>query len=943
MKPLFLLAAGVLCAQPRFERDVLPIFTAHCFSCHGGTAMAGLDLRTAASALRGSHEGLVLVKGSSEKSLLYEKVSKKLMPPDAFNLHLNAAQIATIKQWIDGGALSDEADAHAVRWAEQTKAFDAGPKAILAAKCAPCHLNDKPAAGLDLRTLASAVRGSANGPVIEEGVADKSILIRQIERGVMPPKGSARLTADEIRALRRWIDTSRFGAREAVAERTQFTGAEAPPITAEQKQWWSFQKPLKRPAPAVRAKDRVRTPIDAFILAKLEAKSLSLSPEAAPATLMRRAYYDLLGMPPTPKEVEEFAADTKPGAYERLIDKLLASKHYGERWGRHWLDSAGYVDAAGFDNCFPVVELHDGVWRYRDYVVNAFNNDKPYDRFLTEQLAGDELFDWRKASKYTPEMIEALTATGYLRSVYDRTDADIVNLIGERWDVVVNLMEKVSTNLMGLTVGCARCHTHRYDPIPQRDYYRMAAIFTPAFNPMKWTQPKHRFLPDVAKPEQEAIEKHNHEIDEQMKRVERERTKLRALYREKLLDTKLAALPEAFRADAREAVGVAAEKRTEVQKYLVGKFGRALAVGDDELKKTLSKDDEAADSKLGTQIDTLKSFRKNFEKIAALWDVGLAPNTRLLQRGQIESPGPRVTAGVPLVLSESFSPARDAAGETTGNRLAFARFLTSRDNPLTARVMVNRVWQQHFGRGIVETPENFGKMGALPTHPELLDWLSVEFMDQGWSLKKLHRLILTSSVYRQSSRGGSNAPDPENKLLSRMNLIRLDAEAVRDGVLAASGKLDLRIGGKPVMLKTRTDGLQDLVDDKHRRSIYIMSRRNHPFQFLQVFDFPSIQVNCNRRARSATPLQSLAMLNDDVLVAAARDLAARVKGDVPMAYKIALSRLPAANELQEAAAFVDKQTSIHTFANVPAEKARERAFEALCHALLASNEFLYVD
>ena len=471
----------------------------------------------------------------------------------------------------------------------------------------------------------------------------------------------------------------------------------------------------------------------------------------------------------------------------------------------------------------------------------------------------------------------------------------------------------------------------------------MAAIFTPAFNPMKWMQPKNRFLPDVAKPEQEAIEKHNREIDDQIKRVERERTKLRQSYRDKLLDTKLAALPESLRADTREAIAAEADKRTDVQKYLVGKFGRSLAIGEDELKKSFNKDDEATDAKLGAQIDTLKSFRKNFEKIAALWDVGPAPNTRLMQRGQVESPGPRVTAGVPLVLAESFAPARDAAGETTGNRLAFARFLTSRDNPLTARVMVNRVWQQHFGRGIVETPENFGKMGAAPTHPELLDWLAVEFMDQGWSLKKLHRLILTSSVYRQSSRGGANPADPENKLLSRMNLIRLEAEAVRDGVLAASGKIDLRIGGKPVMLKTRTDGLQDLVDEKNRRSLYIMSRRNHPFQFLQVFDFPSIQVNCNRRARSATPLQSLAMLNDDVLVAAARDMSARVKGDIPMAYKIALSRLPSADELQAATAFVDKQTGIHKFANVPEDKAREKALEALCHALLASNEFLYVD
>jgi hypothetical protein len=695
----------------------------------------------------------------------------------------------------------------------------------------------------------------------------------------------------------------------------------------------------------VNRKDRVRTPVDSFVLAKLEAKGLSFSADAPRLALMRRAYFDLTGLPPTPEQINQYTADTKPGAYERLIDTLLESPQYGERWGRHWLDTAGYSDAAGFDNCFPVVELYEGMWRYRDYVVDAFNKDKPYDRFVIEQLAGDEIVDWRGAAKYTPEIVEALTATGYLRSVYDRTDADIVNLIVERWDVMVHLIEKISTNLMGLTVGCARCHTHKYDPIPQRDYYRMAAIFTPAYNPMNWTQPKNRFLADVSKGDQKAVEEHNKEIDEQVKRLEREQSKLRKPYQDKLSESKLAGLPEALRTDARAAMETAAERRDEVQKYLAGKFGRMLAVTSEEVLKALSKDDLAADAKVAAQIKTLNGYRRSFNRIQALWDVGPPPKTRLLQRGAVESPGPRVKAGVPEALTVGVTDLDKPAGtkgETSGFRLAFAQWLTSPKHPLTARVMVNRVWQHHFGVGIVETPENFGKMGAAPTHPELLDWMSVHFVENGWSIKKLHRLIMTSTAYRQSSRQPSGTPpqaDPENKLLWRMNLRRLEAEAVRDGVLAASGKLD-------AMLKARPDGSQELQEGRNRRSLYILSRRNHPYQLLQVFDFPTIQVNCNRRARSATPLQALSMLNDDVLVEAAANMASRILSQpkpVEAAYMIALSRPPSAEETATAEAFLAEQRDIHRVANLSVKQATERAAANLCQILLASNEFLYVE
>ncbi len=952
-------AASAWAQAPRFEKDILPIFTANCFSCHGGTATVGLDLRTASSALRGSHQGKVIEKGASAKSLLFQKVSSKAMPPPAFNLKLTDKEIETVRQWIDAGAPSDEAEANAARWKEQSARFEKEALPVFNAKCFSCHASEKAQAGLDLRTLDSIVKGSANGPVLEEGAADKSILIRRIASGTMPPKGAGTpLTPDELATLRRWVDGTRFGARESAAERTAFSKAEAPEITDEARKQWAFQAPRKLATPAVKNRARVRNPIDAFVLARLEPKGLTLSNDASNLTLLRRAYLDLTGLPPSPQAADEFLSDTKPGAYERLIDRLLESKQFGEKWGRHWLDTAGYSDAAGFDNCFPVVELYEGMWRYRDYVINAFNADKPYDRFVTEQLAGDELHDWRNAKSYTPEIRDALIATGYLRSVYDRTDADIVNLVGERYDVLFHLMEKVSTNLMGLTVGCARCHSHKFDPIPQRDYYRLQAVFLPAFNPMNWKQPKNRFLTDVAKPEEEAIKAHNAEVDRSIAELEKQAAGIKAPVEAKLAETKLALLPEAIRPDAKSAVDTPADKRTDVQKYLAGKFEKQIRVAPEEVEKALKDDDRAELKKIGERIKSYRGYRKSAERIQALWDVGPPPVARLLQRGAVESPGPRVQPGVLTVLSRDggdLAKPVQAAGETTGMRLAFSQWLTSREHPLTARVFVNRVWQHLFGRGIAASPDNFGKLGTPPTHPELLDWLAVDFVENGWKPKRLIRQIMLSSAYRQSSRSNAagEKADPLNNLFWRMNLKRLEAEQLRDSVLAASGGLDTAMGGPPVMLKARADGSQELIESdaspsgKRRRSLYIMSRRNYPMQFLQVFDFPVMQVNCNRRSASATPLQSLAMLNDEFVLEQSAAMAQRVRaagGDpVVAAYKIAFSRTPDTDEAQLAKDHLRKQEETYRFANAKPGDAADQALRSLCQMLLSSNEFLYAD
>jgi mono/diheme cytochrome c family protein len=959
---------------PRFEKDILPIFTQYCFTCHAQTRpQMGLDVRTAASTMRGSHNGPVVVKGSPEKSLLWQKLSSKAMPPEAFGQKLPETHVETIRRWIAAGAPSDQPSGTASKEVEEQRAtFTKEVLPVFTAKCVGCHGAGQPMAGLDLRTLPSLVKGSKSGAVVEEGLSDKSVLVRKVASRDMPPKGSGEpLTEAEIRGLRQWIDKGHFvdSADPETPREREFTKAEAPDITDKDRSFWSFRKPAAAPAPKVRTGNRVRSPIDAFVLGKLESKGLTFSPDAPNLTLVRRVYFDLTGLPPTREEVRTFVEDAKPGAYERLVDRALASPRYGERWGRHWLDATGYVDTTGKDFDPMRIELAEGGWRYRDYVVKATNEDKPWDRFLTEQIAGDELIDWRSAKTYTPEMVELLTATGYLRNVLDITDPDITNLPVERYEALFKLVEKVSSSSLGLTVACARCHTHKFDPIPQRDYYRFLALFTSAYNPTNWLQPKNRHLYTASKPEQEEINRHNAEIDGHVNEVKKQLATVLGPYETRLLDQKLKTLPESIRGETRVALETPAEKRDEVQKFLFKKFGAALKVSGDEVRKGLNDADRATVAKLDEQMRTWDGYRRKLDKIQALWDVGPPPPIRLLQRGSAESPGPRVEPGFPAVLcapgkTDAARPA-DATGKTSGIRLAFAQWLTSRENPLTARVIVNRIWQHHFGRGIVETPDNFGKMGAEPTHPELLDWLAVDFMQHGWSAKRLHKMIMSSTVYRQSSQqpeegwvSKAKAADPDNLLLWRMNLRRLEAEALRDAVIAVAGKLDTTMGGPPVLLKTRPDGLQVVSDPnapngQYRRSLYTLARRTYPLTFLGVFDYPVIDTNCTRRVPSATPLQSLTMLNDEFVVASAEETAARVNElvgeDAPfdrkieMAYSLALARKPSATEVGLSEAHLKKQEELYLKSNLERREARQRALASFAQMLISTNEFMYID
>ena len=504
---LFAIGGGTAQADgPRFEKDVLPIFQQYCFTCHGQSApKLGLDLRTAASTLKGTYNGPVIVKGSPEKSVLWQKVSAHAMPPPVYGQTVPDSDIETLKRWIAAGAPADHPAGDGKEAAEQRARFDKEILPVLTARCVQCHGQNKPMAGLDLRSAASLLKGSNSGPVVAEGFSEKSLLIRKVASHAMPPPGSGPpLSESEIRVLREWIDRGQFWVEEVdnSLERP-FSPAEAPEVTAKQRDFWAFRTPVAAAVPKVRAADRVRSPIDSFILAKLESQGLGMSPDAAGLTLLRRATFDLIGLPPTPEEIRNFLADTKPGAYERLIDRLLASPQYGVRWGRQWLDAAGYIDTTGKDFDAKRLELAEGMWRYRDYVVESINKDKPWNKFLAEQIAGDEMVDWRSAKHYTPRMIELLTATGYMRSILDITWDDIENLPVNRFEALFKLIEKVSSSTMGMTMACARCHTHKFDPIPQRDYYRFLSLFTTAYNPYDWIKPNDRYLWAVSKEDKE--------------------------------------------------------------------------------------------------------------------------------------------------------------------------------------------------------------------------------------------------------------------------------------------------------------------------------------------------------------------------------------------------------------------------------------------------------
>jgi hypothetical protein len=717
--------------------------------------------------------------------------------------------------------------------------------------------------------------------------------------------------------------------------------AASPPVPeSAARDHWAFH-PVQRPAipTAPEGVPPASNPIDAFVRSALAARHLAPAPPADRATLIRRAYLDVLGLPPTPEEVRAFQADSTPGAFTRVVDRLLASPHYGERWARHWLDLARYAESEGF----KLDETRPNAWRYRDYVVQSLNDDKPYDRFVQEQIAGDELW---------PEDSAARIATGFNRHYADESNAR--NLRHRRQEILNDITDTVGGVFLGMTYACARCHDHKFDPILQADYYRLQAYFAN-------TAAKDD-IPVVSREEvarhataEQRWEEATREIRAALEALEAPR---RREIEKDFVDKYPDEIQAALRKPETERTPFERQMAWKARQYLDPR-SREYIANDEAVKGKIAAADKPRWQQLRKQLEDFKLLRPAPLPIAsAMVDLeGPPPATHILFKGAPDRPLDPVTASLPRILNLSPRGIR---------RSDLARSLTDPANPLVARVMVNRIWQHHFGRGLVGTPSDFGLKGDRPTHPELLDWLAAELVSGGWSLKHIHRLILTSATYRQSSleREEPARIDPSNRLLWKYPRHRLEGEVIRDASLAAAGLLNLKAGGPgvfpplPAGMPAPRGGwpVEKEVSERNRRSLYIFVRRNTRYPLFDTFDMPDAHESCPERNRTTSPLQALALLNGEASLEWSRGFAHRVLADargnaraaIDRAWRIAYGRAPESAERHSATEFLARQRALFLreqpgTGSAAEEDPQTRAMTDLCHALLNSNEFLHID
>jgi len=735
--------------------------------------------------------------------------------------------------------------------------------------------------------------------------------------------------------------------------------AESDIFTPVQRSFWSLQPVKKSPIPPVKNQQWVKTPIDSFVLANLEEAGIQPNPPADRLTLLRRATIDMTGLPPTQDEIQQFLSDKSANAWEKVVDRLLASPAYGERWARHWLDVARYADSNGF----KADETRPNIWRYRDYVIDAFNTDKPYDRFIKEQIAGDELY---------PGDPDALVAMGFNRHWIDETNA--AALFTRRQETLDDMTNATGEAFLGLTVGCARCHNHKFDPILQKDYYRLQAFFANTSfgdGPLPPKDPAVREKYAAQKAEWEAKTK---DIRAEMNKI-----------LEPLRAAKLKSGSNTFEEEVKSAIMMDPAKRDPLQAMMFHTAEPRVTFDEEPDARTLRtlKGDSA------TRYADLKKQLAAFDSLkpAALpegqfmIDIGpTAPPTHILRGGNFAIQGDEVQPGFLSILDPTDAKVTPLPN-STGRRTALAAWLTDPKNPLVARVMVNRIWHYNFGTGIVATPGDFGRMGSRPTHPELLDYLSASFVENGWSVKKLQRQILLSNTYQQSADLQAKAAetDPDNKLLWRWSRRRMEAEAIRDSMLFTSGLLNTKMGGPGVFPPVPAGTLSDLsataaaggwktekdVAQTNRRSVYIFVRRNLRYPMLQEFDSANTFESCDFRKNTVTPSQSLDLLNNDLILQWAQSLAGRVLNDsgltpdaqIDRAFKLTYGRAPSAEEQKLATDFLARQMPIMTQRladaktkpplpnNMPPgmDPARAAALVDLSQMLLDSNQFLYIN
>jgi len=888
--------------------------------------------------------------------------------------------------------------------------FEKKVRPVLVERCFECHSSTaKVKGGLSLDSRDSMLTGGDSGPALVAGQPDKSLLIEAIgyknQDMQMPPK--KQLPAAEMEALVQWVKMGapdpRTGAVVATAK--HLTGMDL----KSGREFWSFKTLAAPAAPVVKNTAWVKTPIDAFVLSQLEAKSLSPAPPADKRTLIRRATQDLTGLPPTPEEVDAFLKDESTEAFPRVIERLLNSPAYGERWGRHWLDVARYADSNGMDE--NVAFGH--AWRYRDYVVRAFNNNKPYDQFLIEQIAGDLL-----PAHDTADRHEALAATGFLAiggRVLAEPDVKKMEL-----DIIDEQLDTLGKAFLGMTLGCVRCHDHKFDPVSQADYYALAAIFrsTRSLSDEKMGAIKFWYEHQMATPEQVAAKKaHEAKAAEKRKVVTAFSAKARAELKAELHShaaeylTAAAQLPDdpdfadveklaaaaklrprylltcrqylARKSDhpffAEWRAFTAAKKPAEVSTHYAPLFAAALKLDPkakdkpdadvaearaalDDLAGFLVVPDKDADAfdaetlaKVTSMMDDLMQVEDATPDPPAFMGVGEGNVVRAMPihiRGSYLTLGKEIERGFPEVMRTSFI--KPVFPVKQSGRLELARWLASSEHPLTARVMVNRLWRWHFGKGIVSSTDNFGVLGDKPSHPELLDWLARVFMENGWSVKDMHRLIMKSNAYQMASSHpnagmASSAPDPalldpENRLLWRFNIQRFEAEQIRDSLLHVSGTLSQEIGGKTIPLRNREFVFNHTSRDHTtyetpRRALYLPIIRNHLYDMLEQFDYPDPTMPTGSRNATVVAPQALIMLNAPVVLDAATNLAKRIARDthngsiearLQRVYSLTYGREPTVREIERATRFIQ------------GSRNQDETWNLLCQSLLAANEFMYL-
>lgn len=794
---------------------------------------------------------------------------------------------------------------------------------LLKTHCLKCHGGEgKKRGNLDLTHREGILKGGDLGPAVSLDQPQTSLLLKAIryQDGLeMPPTG--RLKPAEVEVLTQWVmrkiphpaDRLRLQPKEPA--KVEHQGGV---VTAQAKNYWAFQ-PIRKPTPPkVQNAAWVRNPIDAFLLAKLEAKGLTPNGPADKVALIRRATYDLIGLPPTPEEVDAFVHDTSPNAYPALIERLLQSPHYGEKWGRHWLDLVRYAETNGYERDGP----KPYAWRYRDYVIRSFNADKPYDQFIREQLAGDELPGWNP---------DAIIATGYYRlGLWDDEAADPLLA---RYDELDDFVTTTSQVFLGLTLNCVRCHEHKIDPIPHADYYRFLAFFTDInrYSNDRNTRSMSN-LTDITPPEQR--KRYEAEL------VQRE-AQMQQL-RQKMTQIENDAIRKMPAEDQRASEGPERE-----------------AVLKRQLKKFLSPPQDQEYFALKRELEQLQRQPQPERELALSVNNcnPRPPATTVLLRGNPRAPGAKVEPGFPSVLGvpDPELPEVGPNARTSGRRTILANWIASPNNPLTARVLVNRLWQYHFGRGIVASSNDFGKFGTGPTHPELLDWLASTFIEGGWKLKSMHRLIMLSNAYQMASTANPQGlkVDPANHLLWRFSMRRLTAEEVRDSILAVSGRLYRKAGGPsvyPVIPREVLAGQsipgsgwgQSPPHEANRRSVYVHVKRSLQVPILATHDQADTDASCPVRYTTTVATQALGMLNgqftNDQAAAFAQRLTQEAPNDLPAqvrrAIRLTTGRVPTAEEVQKDVAFAQQmQTRL----------GDQEGLRVYCLMILNTNEFVYLD